>query len=587
MDTPTLAGRMPPAHTLLILEPDAPSRNRLVAVFEPDGYAINAAITAPQALAMAALGMPDLILFGSSLPDQDCADICRQIRIDPLLRDVPLVCVTAQNDAAARLRALEVGADEILPGPLQDEEARARVRNIIQQDRPRKLAAQRLEYARIQSEMETALDAILEKWAFSQERIGVEPVGHTRRVTDLAVAVARELKVPEDEIAVLRRGAILHDIGRTATDADDVLEWEQMAPREKAAVRLHPVRAQEMLWSIPLLRPALAIPLHHHERWDGSGFPNGLQREAIPLAARIFAVVDVWDELCAGHPQRAPWQPPQVQAYLRAQAGKWFDPAVVEAFLKVQDARSAAPVPPAAARSNKAAPPNPARKPRRFLDSVSLSRRGAWAQLAVASLLITVLPMLCLVWLWQEDMKSGAVSGPVAAGVCIATLAIMISGYALLGKYPLNIVRLRNYLHTLASGEMPVRIQLSQDTDDLTAMQQYMTDIVRQAAERIRVIKEQQERLLHSERQRVMVESLAALCHHLGQPATLIATRLYLLQQQASTPEMKKTVAECQHSFDAMQDILNRLQRVVVYRTEPYLGNDDGGAPPPKDRATL
>ncbi len=583
MDTPTLAGQTPPAHTLLILEPDTQSRNRLVAVFEPDGYAINAAITTPQALAMAALGMPDLILFGSSLPDRDCVDICRQIRIDPLMRDIPVVCITAQNDAAARLRALEVGADEILPGPLQEEEARARVRNIIQQDRPRKLAAQRLEYARVQSEMETALDAILEKWAFSQEMIGVEPVGHTRRVTDLTVAVARELKVPEDEIAVLRRGAILHDIGKTATDADDVLEWEQMAPREKAAIRLHPVRAQEMLWSIPLLRPALAIPLHHHERWDGSGFPNGLQGEAIPLAARIFAVADVWDELCAGHPRRAPWQPAQVQAYLRAQAGKWFDPAVVDTFLNVQASRPAAPVP-SAVRRKRAVPPHPATRPRRFLDSFSLSRRGAWAQLAVASLLITVLPMLCLVWLWQEDMKSGAVSGPVAAGVCVATLAIMISGYALLGKYPLNIVRLRNYLHTLASGEMPVRIQLSQDTDDLTAMQQYMTEIVRQAAERIRIIKEQQDRLLHSERQRVMVESLAALCHHLGQPATLIATYLYMLQQQANTPEMKKTVAECQQSFDAMQDILNRLQRVVVYRTEPYLGSDDADATPPKDR---
>jgi K+-sensing histidine kinase KdpD len=98
-----------------------------------------------------------------------------------------------------------------------------------------------------------------------------------------------------------------------------------------------------------------------------------------------------------------------------------------------------------------------------------------------------------------------------------------------------------------------------------------MADIVRQAADRIRVIQEQQERLLHTERQRVMIESLGSLCHHLGQPATLIAAHLYMLQQQAEKPEMKKTVEECQQAFDALRDILTRLQRIVIYRTEPYL----------------
>jgi len=102
-------------------------------------------------------------------------------------------------------------------------------------------------------------------------------------------------------------------------------------------------------------------------------------------------------------------------------------------------------------------------------------------------------------------------------------------------------------------------------------MQQYMADIVRQAADRIRVIQEQQERLLHTERQRVMIESLGSLCHHLGQPATLIAVQLYMLQQQAEKPEMKKTVEECQQAFDALRDILTRMQRIVIYRTESYL----------------
>jgi signal transduction histidine kinase len=190
--------------------------------------------------------------------------------------------------------------------------------------------------------------------------------------------------------------------------------------------------------------------------------------------------------------------------------------------------------------------------------------------LVVASLLITVLPMLCLIWLWQADVN-GLLTSSVAAGVSVVTIVIMLAGYTLLGKYPLNIVRMRNYLQMLASGDMPVRVHLSNDTDDLTAMQQYMADIVRQAADRIRVIQEQQERLLHTERQRVMIESLGSLCHHLGQPATLIAAHLYMLQQQAEKPEMKKTVEECQQAFDALRDILTRLQRIAIYRTEPYL----------------
>ena len=556
------------AHALLIIEPEVEARERLSALFSGESYALNLAVAGPQALAMAALVMPDLVVLGSGLAGQQRTDLCRQIRIDPLLTDIPIICIIPERDISLRLKALEDGADDIFQEPFNADEIRLRVRNIIQQDRPHKIAAQRLEYERVQSEMESALDTILEKWAFSQEMVGVETVGHTRRVTELTLAVARQMRVEENDVQTIRRGAILHDIGRSALDKDDLLAWSTLKPDERARARQHPLRAEELLWPIPMLRPALAIPLHHHERWDGSGYPNGLHGEAIPLAARIFAVVDVYDELCAGHPHRPAWKPEQALAMIRTQSGKWFDPAVVDAFLKVQPALS--PVVREPVTRWKSAGRKRSEHPRRFFDKLSLSRRGAWAQLGVASVLITVLPMLCLVWLWQADVN-GQLTASVASGVSVATIAIMLAGYALLGKYPLNIVRLRNYLQMLANGEMPMRVHLSNDTDDLTAMQHYMADIVRQAADRIRMIKEQQDRLLHTERQRVMIESLGSLCHHLGQPATLIATYLYMLQQQAETPEMKNTVVECQQAFDGMRDILARLQRIVVYRTETYL----------------
>jgi putative two-component system response regulator len=554
------------AHALLIVEPGAEARERLTGMFAGAAYVLRQAVAAPQALAMAALDTPDLILIGPGLADQPRADVCRQIRIDPLLKDIPIISIVVESGLGARLRALEDGADDVFAEPINAREVCLRVRHILRQDRPNKLTAQRLEYERVQGEMETALDAILEKWAFSQEMIGVETVGHTRRVADLTLAVARLMQVPEHELPMIRRGAILHDIGRVAVDHDDVLAWNTLAPGDQARVRQHPSRAEELLWPIPLLRQALAIPRHHHERWDGSGYPKGLQGEAIPLAARIFAVVDVYDELCAGHPRRPAWQPHQALAMIRTQSGKWFDPAVVAAFLKSQPLLTAQ-IP---STHRKAVKQKRVARSRRFWDRLSLSRRGAWAQLVVASLLITVLPMLCVIWLWQADVN-GQLTSSVAAGVSVVTIAVMLGGYTLLGKYPLNIVRMRNYLRMLASGDMPVRVHLSNDTDDLTAMQQYMADIVRQAADRIRVIQEQQDRLLHTERQRVMIESLGSLCHHLGQPATLIATYLYMLQQQAEKPEMQKTVGECQQAFEALRDILTRLQRIVIYRTEPYL----------------
>jgi putative two-component system response regulator len=559
------------AHTLLIIEPVAEARERLAALFAGEACELHQAVTPPQALIMAALITPDLILIGSGLTGQQRTDVCQQIRIDPLLKDIPIICIVLESDIGVRLGVLEDGADDVFPEPFNADEVCLRVRHILRQDRPNKLTAQRLEYERAQGEMETALDAILEKWAFSQEMIGVETVGHTRRVVDLTLAVARQLQIPEHELPTIRRGALLHDIGRVAVDQDDVLAWSTLAPADQARVRQHPLRAEELLWPISILRPALAIPLYHHERLDGSGYPNGLKGEAIPLAARIFAVVDVYDELCAGNPSRPAWQAHQALAMIRTQSGKWFDPAVVAAFLKSQPLLTA-PVP---STSRKAVKQKRIARPRKFLDRFSLSRRGAWAQLVVASLLITVLPMLCLIWLWQADVN-GLLTSSVAAGVSVVTIAIMLAGYTLLGKYPLNIVRMRNYLRMLASGDMPVRVHLSNDTDDLTAMQQYMADIVRQAADRIRVIQEQQDRLLHTERQRVMIESLGSLCHHLGQPATLIATYLYMLQQQAEKPEMKKTVEECQQAFETLRDILTRLQRIVIYRTEPYLDANPG-----------
>lgn len=162
-----------------------------------------------------------------------------------------------------------------------------------------------------------------------------ETKGHSQRVTDLTLRVARDLGYEGENLEHLRRGSLLHDIGKVGIPDSILLKPDSLTNEEWEIMRRHPMMAQEMLSSVPFLRPALEIPLYHHERWDGSGYPLGLKGEKIPLSARIFAVVDVWDALLSDRPYRKAWERKQVVQYLQKQSGVLFDPMVVEAFLRV------------------------------------------------------------------------------------------------------------------------------------------------------------------------------------------------------------------------------------------------------------
>ncbi|MBI5953442.1 MAG: PAS domain S-box protein [Chloroflexi bacterium] len=182
-------------------------------------------------------------------------------------------------------------------------------------------------------ELIVAYDATIEGWSRAMDLRDKETEGHTLRVTDWTIKLAKAMGVNPQEIAHMRRGALLHDIGKLGvpdhilykTDGLDRLEW--------AVMREHPTYAFNMLLPIAYLRPALDIPYCHHEKWDGSGYPRGLKGEEIPLAARIFAVVDVWDALRSDRPYRKGWTTEQIREYLIAESGKHFDPQVVDAFL--------------------------------------------------------------------------------------------------------------------------------------------------------------------------------------------------------------------------------------------------------------
>ncbi len=180
-----------------------------------------------------------------------------------------------------------------------------------------------------------AYDATIEGWSHALDLRDKETEGHTQRVTEMTLRLARALGVADDELVHLRRGALLHDIGKMGIPDAILLKPDKLTDEEWDIMHRHPTLAYELLAPITFLRPALDIPYCHHEKWDGTGYPRGLKGEQIPLAARIFAVVDVWDALRSDRPYRAGWPQEKVLAHLRELAGIHFEPRIVGVFLQI------------------------------------------------------------------------------------------------------------------------------------------------------------------------------------------------------------------------------------------------------------
>ncbi|MFQ5813950.1 MAG: HD-GYP domain-containing protein, partial [Anaerolineae bacterium] len=180
-----------------------------------------------------------------------------------------------------------------------------------------------------------AYDITLEGWARALELRDMETEGHSQRVTEMTLRLARAIGMSDEALVHVRRGALLHDIGKMGIPDAILQKPGSLDDDEWEVMRQHPLWAYEMLSSIVFLRPALEIPYCHHEKWDGSGYPRGLKEEQIPLPARIFAVADVYDALRPDRPYRQAWPEEKVREYIREQAGKHFDPQVVEVFMEL------------------------------------------------------------------------------------------------------------------------------------------------------------------------------------------------------------------------------------------------------------
>jgi putative two-component system response regulator len=231
--------------------------------------------------------------------------------------------ITALDDRESKLAGLNAGADDFLSKPFDSMELIARLRGMTRLNRYRIIAEQRREIL-------TAYDKTIEGWSKALDLRDKETEGHTQRVTEKTVSLALAYGMTEEQLKHIWRGALLHDVGKLGIPDSILLKPGKLTDDEWKTMRQHPVHAYEWLSQIDYLKPALDIPYCHHEKWDGTGYPRGLKGEEIPLSARLFAAIDVWDALTSDRPYRKAMTRDQAYQYILSESGRHFDPAIVQ-----------------------------------------------------------------------------------------------------------------------------------------------------------------------------------------------------------------------------------------------------------------
>jgi putative two-component system response regulator len=319
----------------LIIDDEPVARQSLEALLASEHYCLDFAIDGIEGLAKAVELRPDVILLDVMMPVMDGYEVCQRLRAESVLAEVPILMITALDDRDSRLRGLEVGADDFLSKPIDRIELRARLRTITRLDRYRKLHLERTRLEQALFGLQKAYDETIEGWSRALDLRDKETEGHSQRVTEVTLSLARALGIGEEELVYVRWGALLHDVGKLGVPDAILLKPGELSEDEWRTMQMHPTYAYEMLVPIEYLRPALDIPYCHHEKWDGTGYPRKLRGEEIPLAARLFAVADVWDALRSDRPYRAGWPAEKALQYIRSLAGIHFEPRVIDMFLKI------------------------------------------------------------------------------------------------------------------------------------------------------------------------------------------------------------------------------------------------------------
>ena len=340
-----------PAKTPIILVVDDEDLNlRLIeALLKPQGYEVHVAHHGVEALEKIREIPPDLILLDIMMPKMNGFEVARRLREDPETMIIPIVMVTALQDVEDRIRALEVGADDFLTKPVDRMELRARVGSLL------KVKAYNDHMKNYQSQLETevaartqeiklalnkATQASLEtihRLSRAAEYKDEDTGAHILRMSHYSALIARSMGLNETTVKRILYAAPMHDVGKIGIPDHILLKPGRLTPEEWVVMRQHTTIGGAILEGSDegFIRLGEVIALTHHERWDGSGYPNGLKGSRIPLAGRIVAIADVFDALMSKRPYKEPFPLEKSLSIIREGAGSHFDPAVVYTFFDI------------------------------------------------------------------------------------------------------------------------------------------------------------------------------------------------------------------------------------------------------------
>lgn len=307
---------------ILVVDDDALLRQFLEDQLTGEGYLVSTARDGEEALAKVAAEPPDLILLDVMMPKLDGFEVCRRLKSDDRTILTPVVMVTALTATDQRIKGIEAGADDFLSKPYNRLELFTRLRSL-------------LKLKRHTDELENA-ETVLFSLALSVEAKDPYTNGHCDRLARYSVALGKALGLSREQLKSLQRGGILHDLGKVGVPESILLKPGPLNEVERAVVREHPAVGERICKPLKSLRQVLPIIRHHHERWDGSGYPDGLAGETIPLTARILQVADIYDAFTTERPYKRALTQPEAVALMREETAKgWWDPSLVEAFIRL------------------------------------------------------------------------------------------------------------------------------------------------------------------------------------------------------------------------------------------------------------
>jgi putative two-component system response regulator len=311
-----------PSASILIADDDEISARFLKRLLTREGHHVSVVNSGEEALRACASHPPDLVLIDLVAPTGHGFDVCRRLKEHKLTRFIPVVIVTAQSDRRDRLDGINAGADDFVTKPFDATELHARIRSLVR-------------LKRYTDELESAEAVILGLGATIEAR-DPNTQGHCQRLAKFATSLGRELGLDDTDLAALERGGYLHDIGKIAVPDSVLLKDGKLDPQESRVMREHPIVGDALCAGLRSLQAVRPIVRSHHERLDGSGYPDGLKNAEVPLLAQIVSIVDVFDALTMERPYREARPRQEALDVLSTEASKgWRDRALVDAFVSV------------------------------------------------------------------------------------------------------------------------------------------------------------------------------------------------------------------------------------------------------------